>query len=90
MGPRFWQRYRASPLLSEIADRAAWCAAGWGPPLPAAGWARRLPSGPAAPALTILPTPRFAKAVAAIYIVRENVVEFTVVRRGSTGTRGAR
>lgn len=47
MGSRFWQRYRGSPLLADLADRAAY----------------------------------FTKAVAAIYIVRENLIEFTVVSR---------
>jgi hypothetical protein len=46
MGSRFWQRYKNSPLATELLDRAAY----------------------------------FTKAVAAIYIVRENLVEFTVVR----------
>lgn len=44
MASRFWQRYSQSPLLRDIADKAAY----------------------------------FTKAAAAIYIVREHLLEFTV------------
>lgn len=45
MTSRFWQRYRQSPLLRDIVDKAAF----------------------------------FTKAAAAIYFVREHLIEFTVV-----------
>lgn len=56
MASRFWQRYRQSPLLKEIGEKA---------------WF-------------------YTRAVAAIYLVREHLVEFTVVSgSGGKGFAGA-